>query len=265
MRVFYHKKRADAAILGSPTSPKKRLLDCIIGRRDGFLALCRGRSSYCFQLSGICLIIHSMKIVCIADTHEKHKQVKLPKGDILIHAGDLTWVGAPRPTLEFLDWFEAQPFVHKILVSGNHDFYFEHGKNLELLKGRNFHYLMNNKILIDGHVKIWGSPFTPEFLDWAFMGTPSKMETIWAKIPNGLDILITHGPPFGILDRTTDGANAGCPKLLEIVQARKPKIHIFGHIHEGYGMREINGTVFINASLCNANYDLVNKPVVFNL
>ena len=84
-----------------------------------------------------------MRIVCIADTHEKHEQVKLPKGDILIHAGDFTWVGDPKPTLDFLDWFEAQPFTHKIFVSGNHDFYFEKGKNLSYLKGRNFHYLMN--------------------------------------------------------------------------------------------------------------------------
>ncbi len=206
-----------------------------------------------------------MKIVCISDTHEKHREVKLPKGDVLIHAGDFTWVGALGPTMEFLDWFEAQPYKHKILVSGNHDFYFEHGKNLKLLKGRNFHYLMNSKIVIDKRVKIWGSPFTPEFMNWAFMGTPSSLAAVWSKIPHGLDILITHGPPFGILDRTSEGMNAGCPKLLETVQIKKPKFHIFGHIHEGYGMREINGTTFVNASLCNANYNLANKPVAFDL
>jgi len=97
------------------------------------------------------------------------------------------------------------------------------------------------------------------------MGTPEILSAIWAKIPKNLDILITHGPPFGILDRTTRGVNAGCPKLLEVVQIQTPRIHVFGHIHEGYGMREKDGTVFVNASLCNANYDLVNKPVTIDL
>ena len=145
-----------------------------------------------------------MKIVCISDTHEKHRQLKLPKGDVLIHAGDFTWVGKEKPTLDFLDWFESQPFKHKILVSGNHDFYFEHGRNLEQLKGRSFHYLFNSELVL-GKIRIWGSPFTPEFMNWAFMGTPSTLKPVWDKIPMGLDILITHGPPFRILDRTRDG------------------------------------------------------------
>ncbi len=124
---------------------------------------------------------------------------------------------------------------------------------------------MNQTVLLGNGTRVWGSPFTPEFMDWAFMGTPEILSAIWAKIPKNLDILITHGPPFGILDRTTRGVNAGCPKLLEVVQIQTPRIHVFGHIHEGYGMREKDGTVFVNASLCNANYDLVNKPVTIDL
>ncbi len=206
-----------------------------------------------------------MKIVCISDTHEKHQQIKLPRGDILIHAGDFTWTGRHQPTLDFLDWMETQSFKHKILVSGNHDFYFEHGKNLKQLEGRAIHYLMNSEMMIDARIKVWGSPFTPEFMDWAFMGTPQKLEALWAEIPEHLDILITHGPPFGVLDRTVDGMNAGCPHLSKTVQRKKPKIHLFGHIHEGYGMREKDGTIFVNAALCNENYDLVNEPVVLEL
>ncbi|OGW72654.1 MAG: hypothetical protein A2Y02_02905 [Omnitrophica bacterium GWA2_52_12] len=205
-----------------------------------------------------------MKIVCISDTHEKHRQLKLPKGDVLIHAGDFTWVGKEKPTLDFLDWFESQPFKHKILVSGNHDFYFEHGRNLEQLKGRSFHYLFNSELVL-GKIRIWGSPFTPEFMNWAFMGTPSTLKPVWDKIPMGLDILITHGPPFRILDRTRDGLSVGCPLLLEAIKMAKPRFHVFGHIHEGYGLREKNGTTFINASLCNASYDLVNNPVVIDI
>ena len=144
----------------------------------------------------------------------------MPKGDILIHAGDFTWSGREQPTLDFLDWLEAQSFKHKILVSGNHDFYFEHGKNLRQLEGRSIHYLMNNEIAIEGQIKVWGSPFTPEFMDWAFMGTPKEREALWAKIPEHLDILITHGPPLGVLDRAADGVNAGCPYLLKSVQSK---------------------------------------------
>lgn len=206
-----------------------------------------------------------LKVICISDTHEKHKQIKLPEGDILIHAGDFTWSGKSQPTLSFLDWLEAQPFKRKILVSGNHDFYFEHGKNVEQLKGRDIHYLINSEVIIDERFKIWGSPYTPEFMNWAFMATPREREVLWAKIPEGLDILVTHGPPFGILDRTIDGENAGCPYLLKAIQTKKPKFHLFGHIHEGYGLRKIGGTTFVNASLCNENYDPINSPVVFEI
>ena len=137
-----------------------------------------------------------MKIVCISDTHEKHKQLDLPKGDVLIHAGDFTWVGKEKPTLDFLDWLESQPFKHKIFVSGNHDFYFEQGRNLGRLKDRNLHYLMNSEVVLDKRVRIGGSPFTPEFMKWAFTGTPATLKPIWDKIPSSLDILITHGPPY---------------------------------------------------------------------
>ena len=203
-----------------------------------------------------------MRIIFIADTHEKHKQVKLPDGDVLIHAGDLTWVGKSQPTLAFLDWLEVQPFKHKIFVAGNHDFYFHHAENLQALEGRGFTYLMNSGILIENRIKIWGSPLTPEFLDWAFMGTPAQLKAAWKKIPDRLDLLITHGPPFGILDRTTEGVHAGCRELLKAVQIKKPKFHVFGHIHEGYGIEKTNATTFVNASLCNADYNLVNPPVV---
>ena len=124
---------------------------------------------------------------------------------------------------------------------------------------------MNSGIVLEEQIKIWGSPFTPEFMNWAFMGTPSMLKLVWSQIPANLDVLITHGPPFQILDMTMDGCNAGCPLLLEKVKVLKPKYHIFGHIHECYGMREKGETAFINASLCNAAYDLVNKPVVIDL
>lgn len=211
-----------------------------------------------------------MIVVCIADTHEKHRQIgRLPFGDVLIHAGDMTYVGDPRPTLDFLDWFEKQPFQHKIFVAGNHDYFFQDPANLSALKDRKVHYLMSSSLALEDpvldQVRIWGSPITPEFNDWTFMETREKIGAVWQQIPSNLDILITHGPPFGILDRNSGGLNVGCSALLETVKVKKPKIHVFGHIHEGYGIVEKNGTIFINASLCNANYNLVNKPIVVEL
>lgn len=167
-----------------------------------------------------------MKIVCISDTHEKHRQVKLPHGDVLIHAGDYTWVGHPRPTLDFIDWFENQPFKHKITVCGNHDFFFEDKDLLCVLEDRKIHFLINEGLQINKHLKVWGSPYTPRFMDWAFMAGSEAISKIWSKIPDGLDILITHGPPFGILDRTAAGHHVGCPELLKAVQ-RKSRKFIF--------------------------------------
>ena len=206
-----------------------------------------------------------MRIVCISDTHEKHRQVQLPAGDILIHAGDLTWTGKPESTLDFIAWFKDQPFKHKIFICGNHDFYFEHTKNKAPFVRDGIYFLLNSGALIDQKIKIWGSPYTPEFMNWAFMGRPDEMRDMWTGIPDGLDILITHGPPFGILDQTTGGDRAGCRELLKALEYKKPKLHIFGHIHEGYGISKHNGTTFINASLCNEDYNLVNKPVVVNI
>ena len=95
---------------------------------------------------------------------------------------------------------------------------------------------MNRELMLEEQIKIWGSPYTPEFMNWAFMGTPSVLTGIWAHIPENLDILITHGPPFRIMDRTMDGFEVGCPHLLKRVRMIQPKYHIFGHIHEGYGI-----------------------------
>jgi len=206
-----------------------------------------------------------MKIVCISDTHEKHREVDLPGGDVLIHAGDFTFAGGLKPTMDFLDWFESRPFKHKIFVCGNHDFFFEQGRKVSLLEGRGFHYLMNSGVRLEERITLWGSPFTPEFMNWAFMERREKIGSIWEQIPGDLDVLITHGPPFGILDRTLSGMNVGCKALLETVKFRKPRIHLFGHIHEGYGRIEKNGTVFVNASLCDPGYRLSNKPVIVDL
>lgn len=202
------------------------------------------------------------KLVIISDTHTFHNKAVLPKGDILIHAGDLEI----RSALELqiiIEWFESLDFKHIIWIGGNHDFYLEelYKNNIEPVMPENVYYLMNTEITIEG-IKFWGSPFSSQFGRWAFMGHLEELKPIWDLIPSDTDIVITHSPPFGILDQTVHGnISVGCPALRDKLKEIKPKIHICGHIHEAYGVYQDEHTTYINASLLNEYYDMVNKPV----
>lgn len=208
-----------------------------------------------------------MTLTLISDTHFRHSQLELADGDMLIHAGDLCGHGTEGEALAFLRWFGEQPYTHKIFIAGNHDWFFEKKDKayIDKIIPKNVHYLNDSGLEIEG-LKIWGSPVQPAFLDWAFnrkKGT--EINKHWKLIPKDTDILITHGPPFGILDRTTSNSNAGCEMLLKKVNQIKPKLHVFGHIHEGYGMMEKGETIFANASSVNVNYQLVNAPIVIEI
>lgn len=210
-----------------------------------------------------------MKIVAISDTHGKHQSLVLPKGDMLIHAGDVSSRGKEIEIIEFLKWFGSLDFKYKIFIAGNHDFYFErYSHNIEKLNQiipLNLIYLNDNSIEIEG-INIWGSPISPWFYNWAF--NRFRGEDImkhWYKIPQNTDILITHGPVFGILDKTTRNERVGCKDLLRKVGEIKPKFHICGHIHEAYGHIKQGDTEYINASVLDENYNLRNKPLVFEI
>jgi Icc-related predicted phosphoesterase len=203
-----------------------------------------------------------MKITLISDTHTKHSSLKLPGGDLLIHAGDISSRGREAEVKNFLDWFSEQQYKYKIFIAGNHDFYFEKEKK-EIIKNaipENVIYLNDSGCELEG-IKIWGSPVQPWFYDWAF--NRSRGEAIkkhWDLIPFDTSILVTHSPPFGTLDRTVrDNLSVGCEELIKAVQKIKPAIHVFGHIHEGYGHRETDGVNFFNASVLNENYLMVNE------
>ncbi|MEN9611408.1 MAG: hypothetical protein RLZZ628_2222 [Bacteroidota bacterium] len=204
-----------------------------------------------------------MKIVFISDTHGKHDELKLPNGDMLIHAGDVSSRGTLPQMQLFLDWFEKQPFKYKIFIAGNHDFLAEREPNLfESLIPKNCIYLKNNGIEIEG-IYIWGSPITPWFYNWAFnrhRGQP--IAKYWDMIPKKTDILVTHGPPFGILDETVTGFKVGCEALEQKIKDLQLKIHVFGHIHEASGVKKVGETTFINASVLDINYKLCHPPVV---
>lgn len=208
-----------------------------------------------------------MKIVAISDTHGKHQKLVLPKGDMLIHAGDVTSRGKEIEVIDFLKWFAATDYTYKIFIAGNHDFHFERfgDEIISQLIPSNVIYLNDSGIKIEG-IKIWGSPISPWFYDWAFnrhRGYDIKKH--WDKIPQNTDIIITHGPVYGILDLTSRYENVGCKDLLEKIEILNPKFHICGHIHEAYGHIKSGETEFLNASVLDENYILKNKPIVFEI
>ena len=201
-----------------------------------------------------------MRLVCIADTHGLHNSMpKIPDGDVLVVAGDMTAHGDLYGVREFDDFLGRLPHPHKIVVAGNHDWYFEsHPGQPEFM---NAIYLQNNYITING-VKFYGSPYQPEFCDWAFnlrRGLPLAAQ--WAQIPDDTDVLITHGPPAGILDRTMDGQNVGCEDLLHRVREIKPKVHVFGHIHCAHGAVVKDEITFVNAAICTESYLPKQRPI----
>lgn len=209
-----------------------------------------------------------MQIVAISDTHGTHWDLQsLPDGDVLIHAGDVTRGGTKEQVIDFLKWFAEQKHAHKIFVAGNHDFFFEQADSDEIscIIPDGIVYLNDSGVEIDGF-KFWGSPITPWFNNWAFnRNRGSEIKKHWNLIPNDTDVLITHGPPFGILDETVYGKRTGCEELLLRVYQVKPKFHIFGHIHEDYGIFMKGETSFVNASVLDDWYEMKNKPIILDL
>jgi Icc-related predicted phosphoesterase len=206
-----------------------------------------------------------MEIVCLSDTHGLHWQIDLPKGDIVLHAGDVSKRGKEHEIVEFNEWLGELPHQHKVMIAGNHDFLFEQQPKLAESLITNAIYLNDSLVEING-LKIWGSPVSPWYHDWAFnRRRGADIKRHWDLIPEGIDILITHGPPFGIMDFTFTGYMVGCEELTKAIARVKPKIHLFGHIHEGYGQVQTNDILYINASNLDLNYKAVNKVVVISL
>lgn len=208
-----------------------------------------------------------MKFVAISDTHCRHRSIKLPKADVIIHAGDLSNKGEKVEVVDFLDWFGELDYRHKIFIAGNHDFYFEREKKkkIEDIIPGNVTYLNDSGVTING-INIWGSPVTPWFFNWAFNRERGKpIQKHWQMIPEDTDLLIVHGPPYGILDQVINERHVGCRDLLERLKVVKPKVVVTGHVHESYGVMKQSGIKFINASILNESYELVNKPIVFEL
>lgn len=208
-----------------------------------------------------------MKFVVISDTHGQHADLKLPDADGIIHAGDVTKKGTENQVKDFLFWFEKLDFEHKIFIAGNHDFYFEKApkETIDSLIPQGVTYLNDSGCTING-VNFWGSPVTPWFLDWAFNRTRGEeIKNHWDLIPSNTNVLITHGPVAGILDKTIRGESVGCVDLLDKVVEISPRYYIGGHIHEAYGEEIVGKTHYMNASVLNLRYKLVNQPFVIEI
>jgi Icc-related predicted phosphoesterase len=210
------------------------------------------------------------KITFISDTHNKHKHLTskgmgniLGSGDILVHAGDSTSMGQKHEIEQFLKWFSNTDFEHKIFIAGNHDFGFEKETDIDQqFKDLGVTYLFDNDITIDG-IKFYGSPWQPEFYNWAFnLPRGEELAAKWEKIPDDVDILITHGPAYGILDYAPIGGHVGCEELYRKIVEVKPKIHVCGHIHDSYGQKTMGGIEFLNASVLDDRYEHAHKPIV---
>lgn len=207
-----------------------------------------------------------LRVVLISDTHALHDEVRVPDGDLLIHAGDFSNIGALEDVIAFNEFLGRLPHPHKVVIAGNHDFCFERIPERARPLITAAHYLQDEEVTVAG-LRIWGSPWQPEFMNWAFnlpRGEPLRQK--WAQIPRGIDVLVTHGPPLGHGDLVAHrDERVGCADLLEAVQRVRPRLHVFGHIHEGYGITQDAHTVFANASCCTLDYEPTNSPLVFDL
>lgn len=198
-----------------------------------------------------------MRLVLLSDTHQRHDQVAIPDGDVLVHAGDFSRTGTVREVTTFNVWLGTLPHRHKVVIAGNHDFLFEREPQVARSLLTNATYLEDSGATIDG-LRFWGSPWQPRFFDWAFnldRGAPLKAK--WDLIPTGTDVLIVHGPPHGVLDRTLRGEAVGCDALRATIERLQPRLFVCGHIHEAYGEQRLGGTRCVNASSC----DVRERPV----
>eukprot|EP00038_Savillea_parva_P016149 m.16144 g.16144 ORF g.16144 m.16144 type:complete len:300 (-) comp3356_c0_seq2:90-989(-) len=236
---------------------------------------------------------NTLRLVCVSDTHARHDELPspLPNGDVLIHAGDFSSMGEAGQIEDFIQWMDSQPHKHKVVIAGNHDLSLDpvsypttrktiaRGRLPEVCPSDALitklksvcHYLEDTSISLDG-VVFYGSPWTPTFYNWGFnkdRGPPLAQH--WTKIPTETDVLITHGPPVGYGDLCVGGnTHAGCVDLLREIETRvQPHVHVFGHIHEGYGAwrsaHPCPSTTFVNASSCTLRYIASNPPIIIDV
>jgi len=195
-----------------------------------------------------------MRIAVVSDTHNQMQAIEIPPADILVHCGDFCGRGTVREVEAFAAELHEHAHPHKIVIAGNHDRCFETSPDEAQRRLGEVHYLQDRGITLKG-TKFYGSPWQPWFFDWAFnLERGAPLQRVWERIPEDTEVLITHGPPMGVLDKTLSGERVGCEDLMTRITALPPRLHLFGHIHEGYGALRRGQTLFVNASNCDAHY-----------
>lgn len=180
-----------------------------------------------------------MVLVLFGDTHELHREVEVPAGDILICVGDFTMFSENLSAIEdFNEWLGDLPHPHKIVVPGNHEFFLESNPERRTLLD-NANVLIDEGIAIEG-LNIYGSPMIPLYGTAFGKSSAQDRKLHWSKVPNDTHVLVTHGPPFGILDHPPDQIKGmGDPELRNRVKELSfLKLHAFGHVDGAHGVIE---------------------------
>ena len=206
-----------------------------------------------------------MKAVVLSDNHTNY-DFETPEGDILIHCGDFTFHGNPKEMEKFKNYLKKQPHEHKLFIFGNHE---KVEKEItywrEYLEDGTGAKCIHEKAYGIGDLNFFGSSYTPQFMNWGFMQDEETRERYWENMIEGMDVLVTHGPPMGIMGKIEDGTEIGCEYLRKFVDRVKPKYHFFGHNHAGAGVTSRNGTLFVNAAILTEHYQKSKPPIVVNL
>lgn len=203
-----------------------------------------------------------MRIVAVADTHMYHDELVVPEGDVFVHAGDMCRRGSLDELASTLAFVRALPHRHKIVVAGNHDWAFVDAKErARALCHSAIHYLEDDGVSLDG-VSFWGSPWQPTFHDWAFnLPRGAALAEKWELVPERTDVVVTHGPPAGIGDRSSTSGRTGCEDLRARMLTLRPRLHLFGHIHEDGGLFLEEGVAFVNVT----TWECERAPTVIDL
>lgn len=220
-----------------------------------------------------------MKLAFVSDTHELHGEIAVPPCDVLVCCGDFTNLGTAGAVESFAAWcaelLREKPVRHVVVVAGNHELSLDPTRResaggareraIAELESAGAIYLEGSGCAIEG-VTFHGSPWSMRFYDWAFqIDTEAQDLELALALPDRVDVLVTHGPPHRVLDRTYDGRHVGSPALAARVESIRPRVHAFGHIHEAYGIAAGHGTTFVNASTCDARYRPIHPPIVIDL
>ncbi|CAI5730283.1 unnamed protein product [Hyaloperonospora brassicae] len=246
----------------------------------------RDSTAFVRSLARSALSEETLRVVCISDTHARHRElVDVPSGDVLLHCGDFTHRGTHDEVCDFNEWLGTLPHAVKVVIAGAHDVCmdaveydlqwdkaFRHREYNNPSRSRallaNCTYLEDRSVVIRG-IKIFGSPMTPPVpgrLGAFNVARGFADQQHWAKVPADVDLLVTHGPPHGILDTTFTGTHVGSEALLkEVVSRIRPRFHVFGHVHEAYGATRVGGTVFVNAASSPLVAGPLHSPVVLDV